>query len=297
MAILGRVLEVGGFRVGIVAQPDWQSCADWRRFGRPRLFYAISAGNMDSMINHYTANRKVRNDDAYSPGGKIGRCARIARRSRTASGRGSVQGRARSSRAASRPRSGASATTTTGATRSAARSLLDCKADLLVLRHGGGRHPRDRSGGWTLVRACRRASGTCAASPMRSARRRLHRPTRSSCRASRIHPAKDKERFRRSDERVRSTTRRTRSTPADHSSSGTIAGPSCATRHRYPSLRRRWIDIYGLPYTRRPHPSYKEPIPAYTMIKDSVTIMRGCFGGCTFCSITDPSRSHYSIAE
>src|SRR5438105_2450105 len=72
MAILGRVLEAEGFRVGILAQPDWRSCEPWRQFGRPRLFYAISAGNMDSMINHYTANRKVRNDDAYSPGGKIG---------------------------------------------------------------------------------------------------------------------------------------------------------------------------------------------------------------------------------
>src|SRR6185295_2491128 len=53
MAILGRVLEVGGFRVGIVSQPDWRSCDAWRQFGRPRLFFAISAGNMDSMINHY----------------------------------------------------------------------------------------------------------------------------------------------------------------------------------------------------------------------------------------------------
>ena len=72
MAILGRILEAAGFRVGIVSQPDWRSADDWKRFGKPRLFFAISAGNMDSMINHYTANRKVRNDDAYSPGGRIG---------------------------------------------------------------------------------------------------------------------------------------------------------------------------------------------------------------------------------
>src|SRR5579859_6156142 len=72
MAILGRVLEKEGFRVAILSQPDWRSAEPWRRFGRPRLFFAISAGNMDSMINHYTANRKVRNDDAYSPGGRIG---------------------------------------------------------------------------------------------------------------------------------------------------------------------------------------------------------------------------------
>src|SRR5437762_4021723 len=71
MAILGRVLEAAGFRVGIVSQPDWRKVDDWRRFGRPRLFFGISAGNMDSMINHYTANKKVRNADAYSPGGRI----------------------------------------------------------------------------------------------------------------------------------------------------------------------------------------------------------------------------------
>ena len=72
MAILGRVLEAAGFRVGLVSQPDWRKVDDWRRFGRPRLFFGISAGNMDSMINHYTANKKVRNADAYSPGGRIG---------------------------------------------------------------------------------------------------------------------------------------------------------------------------------------------------------------------------------
>src|SRR5262249_35093281 len=65
MAILGRVLEAAGFRVGIVSQPDWRKVDDWRRFGRPRLFFGISAGNMDSMINHYTASKKVRNADAY----------------------------------------------------------------------------------------------------------------------------------------------------------------------------------------------------------------------------------------
>src|SRR6516225_8675332 len=72
MAILHRVLEDAGFRVAMLSQPDWHSCDPWRQFGRPRLFFGISAGNMDSMINHYTANKKVRNDDAYSPGGRIG---------------------------------------------------------------------------------------------------------------------------------------------------------------------------------------------------------------------------------
>src|SRR5215211_7420067 len=72
MGILGRVLEAAGFRVAILSQPDWRSVEPFREFGRPRLFFGVSAGNMDSMINHYTANKKVRNDDAYSPGGRIG---------------------------------------------------------------------------------------------------------------------------------------------------------------------------------------------------------------------------------
>jgi uncharacterized radical SAM protein YgiQ len=71
-AILGRWLEANGFRVAILAQPDWKSVEPWRALGRPRLFYGVSAGNMDSLINHYTANKKRRNADAYSPGGQIG---------------------------------------------------------------------------------------------------------------------------------------------------------------------------------------------------------------------------------
>lgn len=67
-AVVGRVLEAAGYRVAILAQPNWKSVDPWRTFGRPRLFFGVGAGNMDSMINHYTANRKVRNDDAYSPG-------------------------------------------------------------------------------------------------------------------------------------------------------------------------------------------------------------------------------------
>src|SRR4051794_31889251 len=72
MAILHRVLEAAGFRVAMLSQPDWRTVDPWRQFGKPRLFFAVSAGNMDSLINHYTANKKVRNDDAYSPGGRIG---------------------------------------------------------------------------------------------------------------------------------------------------------------------------------------------------------------------------------
>lgn len=73
MAIIGRLLEAQGFRVGIIAQPDWQSADPFRVLGKPNLFFGITAGNMDSMINRYTADRKIRSDDAYSPGGLGGK--------------------------------------------------------------------------------------------------------------------------------------------------------------------------------------------------------------------------------
>jgi len=72
-AMIGRALEADGFRVGIIAQPDWRSADDFRRLGRPRLFFGVTAGNVDSMLAHYTVARKLRRDDAYSPGGKAGR--------------------------------------------------------------------------------------------------------------------------------------------------------------------------------------------------------------------------------
>jgi len=73
MAVIGRVLEAQGFRVGIIAQPDWQSADPFKALGKPNLFYGVAAGNMDSMINRYTADRKIRSDDAYTPGGVAGK--------------------------------------------------------------------------------------------------------------------------------------------------------------------------------------------------------------------------------
>ena len=67
MALVGRLLEAQGFRVGIISQPDWQSAEDFRALGKPNLFFGVTAGNMDSMVNRYTADRKIRSDDAYTP--------------------------------------------------------------------------------------------------------------------------------------------------------------------------------------------------------------------------------------
>ncbi len=73
MAIIGRLLESQGFRVGIIAQPNWQSKDDFMKLGEPNLFFGVAAGNMDSMINRYTADKKIRSDDAYTPGGMAGK--------------------------------------------------------------------------------------------------------------------------------------------------------------------------------------------------------------------------------
>jgi len=72
-ALIGRVLVAAGFRTGIIAQPDWRSADAFTVLGRPRLFFGVTAGNMDSMVNHYTAQRKIRSDDAYTPGGLAGK--------------------------------------------------------------------------------------------------------------------------------------------------------------------------------------------------------------------------------
>ena len=72
MALIGRLLEAQGFRVGIISQPDWHSAADFRALGKPNLFFGITAGNMDSMVNRYTADRRIRSNDAYTPDGEPG---------------------------------------------------------------------------------------------------------------------------------------------------------------------------------------------------------------------------------
>ncbi|MBI1732280.1 MAG: YgiQ family radical SAM protein, partial [Gammaproteobacteria bacterium] len=73
MAIIGRVLEAQGFRVGVIAQPDWRSAGPFRALGRPALFFGVTGGNMDSMVNRYTSDRRIRRDDAYTPGGEGGK--------------------------------------------------------------------------------------------------------------------------------------------------------------------------------------------------------------------------------
>ena len=281
MSILGRTLEAAGFRVGIVSQPDWTNCDAWREFGRPRLFFAISGGNMDSMINHYTANRKVRNSDAYSPGGRIGLRPDRATLSYCHRAREAFKG----------------VPVIAGGVEASLRRLahydywgdnvrksilLDSKADLVCF--GMGENPivemaKRLDAGETVkdLRDMRGVAYTLGASEETPEdENTIALPSFDDVKSDKVAFA-DATRIIHQETNPYNAKRLTQI----HGNQTVVVNPP-----QYPISQEAMDAIYGLPYTRRPHPVYKEPIPAFTMIKDSVTIMRGCFGGCTFCSIT-----------
>jgi len=298
MAILGRVLEASGYRVGIVAQPDWHNADAWRTFGRPRLFFAISAGNMDSMINHYTANRKVRNDDAYSPGGRIGLRPDRATLAYCQRAREAYKG----------------AAIIAGGVEASLRRLahydywsdtvrrsilLDAKPDLVAFGMGES----------TIVEIARRLDAGESVKDLRDLRGVAY-----AMGASETPPSGDDVVELPSYEQVKSdrfafaeATRlihmetnpyNARALVQYHDRQAIVCNPP-----PLPESQHNMDFFYDLPYTRKPHPSYTEEIPAFQVVKDSVTIMRGCFGGCTYCSITThqgriiQSRSKDSIVS
>ncbi|MHC4549767.1 MAG: YgiQ family radical SAM protein [Planctomycetota bacterium] len=278
-AILGRVLESHGFRVAVLPQPAWTSVAPWRALGRPRLFYAVSAGNMDAMINHYTANRKRRNDDAYSPGGRIGyRPDRptpvYAQRCKEAfKGIPVVVGGVEASLRRLAHYDYWSDTVRPSI-------LVPSKSDLLVF--GMGEKP--------IVEIARRLDRGETLEDLRDLRgvcyllgRKEAAPTDAVELPSFAEVKQDRRQF-------------ATATRLHHRETNPLNARRLIQRHgdrvlvhnppTLPLTQAEMDAVYDLPYRRRPHPRYREPIPAYEMIRDSVTIMRGCFGGCTFCSIT-----------
>ncbi len=299
MALLGRLLEAEGYRVAILSQPDWRSCAAWRSFGRPRLFFAISAGNMDSMINHYTANRKVRNDDAYSPGGEIGRRpdrATLAYCQRAREAYKGVPVIAGGVEASLRRIAHYDYWSDT-----VRRSiLLDSKADLVVFGMG------ERA----IVEIARRLTAGETVRQLRDLRGVAYRLGASEPRPSGddvvVLPSyeqvvQDKYAFAEMTRlaHIETNPYNARRLLQEHGREAVVVNPPAL-----PLSQAEMDRVYGLPFTRKPHPSYGgRPIPAYEVVKDSVQIMRGCFGGCTFCSITAhegriiQSRSPQSVLQ
>ena len=295
--LIARLLQAAGFRVAVLAQPDWSNCDAWRQFGRPRLFFGVSAGNMDSMINHYTANRKVRNDDAYSPGGEIGRrpdraTLAYCQRSREAfPGVPVVAGGVEASLRRIAHYDYWSDTVRRSI-------LLDAKADLIAFGMGertvleiargldAGKSPKDLRG----LRGVAYRLG--ASEPPPAGDDTLELPAYETvtvdplafCEMTRIsHLETNPHNARRLVQR--------------HGREAVVVNPPAL-----PLEQDEMDQVYGLPFTRRPHPSYGNArIPAFEVVENSVQIMRGCFGGCTFCSITAhegriiQSRSQESI--
>lgn len=284
-AVIGRVLEAHGYKVAIVPQPNWQDdLRDFRKFGRPRLFFGISAGAMDSMVNHYTANRRLRSDDAYTAGGRHGQrpdyptivYSEILRKLypdapivvggieaslRRLSHYDYWQDRLRPS------------------------ILIDCKADILLYGMG------ERN---TVDLAARLAVGEPISHITDLRQSVVIRPIGEMPAASddsnivlsswdecRKVPKKQSLNFRHIEQQSNSLGGGLTLWQAY----GEVA---VKVNPMYPAMKPGEIDAaFDLPYTRLPHPRYKgKEIPAYTMIRHSVNLHRGCFGGCAFCTIS-----------
>ncbi len=295
MALLGRLLEAEGFRVAILSQPDWHSCDAWRAFGRPRVCFAVSAGNMDSMLNHYTANRKVRNDDAYSPDGEIGRRPDRATLAYCQRAREAYKG----------------VPIITGGVEASLRRLahydywsdkvrrsilLDAKPDLLVFGMGerpiieivrrlaAGESVRDlrdirgaayRLGASEGAEICETASGFSPPLPLSPSPILL--PSFEEVSA-------DKAAFAAMTRTIHEEANPYNARPLMQrcGREAVVVNPPA-----FPLTQEEMDRVYSLPFTRRPHPSYgRRRIPAFDVVKDSIQIVRGCFGGCSFCSIT-----------
>ncbi|NDL64154.1 YgiQ family radical SAM protein [Acerihabitans arboris] len=348
MAIIGRMLESQGFRVGIIAQPDWTSKDDFMRLGRPNLFFGVTAGNMDSMINRYTADRKLRHDDAYTPGnvgGKRPDRATMAYSQRCKEAYKEVPVILGGIEASLRRIAHYDYWSDT-----VRRSVLvDSKADMLV--YGNGERPlvelahrlaageaigaitdvrntammrRDALPGWSGVDSTRldqpgriepilNPYGDDLPCADRAAQ--APRTTPVTVRAAKPKPWEKTYVLLPSFEKVKGD-------KVMYAHASRIlhheTNPGCARalmqKHgdRYvwinppaiPLTTPEMDQVFALPFQRVPHPSYgKAAIPAYEMIHSSINIMRGCFGGCSFCSITEhegriiQSRSADSIVR
>ena len=350
MAIIGRLLEAQGFRVGIIAQPDWQSADPFKVLGKPNLFFGVAAGNMDSMINRYTADRKVRSDDAYTPGGIGGkrpdRCSLVyAQRCKEAYSdvpivMGGIE--------ASLRRIAHYDYWQDKVRRSI---LIDAKADILLygnaeravveiahrLAKGESISDINDVRGTAFVRrhpapnfteidsstvdipgvidapinpyltpdeqakeqgsSCKKTDGTLEESASNTqpitvvptAKKRLERDTTVIRLPSYEAVKRDPVLYAHANRVLHLETNpgNARALVQQHGEGASIRDV-WLNPPAVPLTTEEMDSVFDLPYARAPHPAYGDAkIPAWDMIRFSVNIMRGCFGGCTFCSITE----------
>jgi uncharacterized radical SAM protein YgiQ len=288
-ALIGRFLERRGFRVGMIAQPGFQDTADLLRMGAPRLMVGITAGNLDSMLNKLTAQKKVRSEDQYSPGGRPG-----LRPNRASIVYGNLCRRAFPG-----------VPIVVGGIEASLRRiahydywsdqvrrsvLLDAKADLLIF--GMGERPvwevADRLEKGEPIRSIRDVRGT--AHVMRKGEwEQLEASEYVTDGKTVILPsyeavAADKAAFAEMSRAFQFETNPGNARPLlqPHGVEAVYFNPPA-----FPLETALMDELYDMPFARVPHFAYAEPIPAYETVKHSIVTMRGCFGGCTFCSITE----------
>ena len=317
MALVGRLLEAQGFRVGIIAQPDWRDASAFRALGRPTLYFGVTGGNMDSMVNRYTSDRRLRHNDSYTPDGEGGKRpdrAAIVYSQRVREAYKDVP-------------------IMLGGIESSLRRiahydywsdkvrrsiLVDAKADILLygnaeralvevthrLAKGAKCAELDDVRGVALIRdAVPEGYAIAHADDVDSADEGARQTgEKTVVRLPSFETVeKDSEAYARASRVL-------------HRESNPGNARALVQRHGdkevwltpppIPLTTAEMDGVYGLPYARAPHPAYGEAkIPAWDMIRFSVTIMRGCFGGCTFCSITEhegriiQSRSQDSVLK
>jgi uncharacterized radical SAM protein YgiQ len=292
-ALIGRFLEHRGYRVGMIAQPDWRDPSSMLRLGVPRLFVGITAGNLDSMLNKLTAQKKTRGEDQYSPNGETGH-----RPNRAAIVYANLVRQAM-------PKvpiviGGIEASLRRIAhfdywSESVRRSiLLDAKADLLVF--GMGERPvweiADRLAKGERVQDLRDVRGTAY---VRNKGDWEDLPKSRFTKDGKVLWLPSYEEVRGDDEGSKKAFARM-SRAFQHETNPGNGRPLLqahgeqAVYFNPPAepLDTPLMDtLYDMPFTRLPHWSYTAPIPAYETVKHSIVTMRGCFGGCTFCSITE----------
>jgi uncharacterized radical SAM protein YgiQ len=297
--LIGRFLERRGFRVGIIAQPEWRSADDFRRLGRPRLFFGVAAGNLDSMLNRLTAQKKNRSEDQYSPGGRTNmrpdRATIVyAQRCREAFPDvpiviGGIE--------ASLRRIAHFDYWSETVRRSI---LVDAKADLLIF--GMGERPvwevaKRLAAGETIdrvhdVRGTAYIAGREETAMLEAAESEYVGDGRPVLLPSYEDVSRDKRLYAWAARLFHHETNPGNARPLvqRHGDRSVYFNPPAFPLEDGAGDGADGVgmdELYDLPFNRVPHPSYGEPIPAYETVKHSVVLMRGCFGGCTFCSITE----------
>lgn len=288
-ALIGRFLEARGFRVGMIAQPDWRSADSLKRLGTPKLMVGITAGNLDSMLNRLTAQKKMRSEDQYSPGGKVGMRPNRASIAYSNLARQAFSG----------------VPIVLGGIEASLRRiahydywsdevrrsvLLDSKADLLIF--GMGERPV-----WEVAERLRKGQAISEIRDVRGTAFAMRKGEWEGISWSKFVPdgrpvLLPSWETVREDAQAFATMSRTFQYETNPGNARPLVQPHGheAVYFNPPAqpLDTALMDaLYDLPFARAPHPTYSDRIPAFETVKHSIVTMRGCFGGCTFCSITE----------